>query len=71
MGMSFWKHFGAILEGWEHPFGGHFGVILGCGRLWGASWLLGARGPPPGWLQGASWTLLGTLLGTKMAPWGP
>ena len=32
-GESFWTHFGGILEGWEHPFGGHFGVILG---VWAA-----------------------------------
>ena len=32
-GESFWTHFGGILEGLEHSFEGHFGVILG---VWAA-----------------------------------
>ena len=65
---SFWRHVGAILEGRQHPFGSFWGHFGGSGRLWGAPWLLGALGPPPGWLRGASGTLLGSLLGPKMAP---
>ena len=61
MGASFWRHFGAILVGWEHPFG----VILGG---------LGGSGAPPGsWalsdpLQGGSGAPLAALevhLGTQ------
>ena len=68
-------HFGGLSwpfwrAGFTHlgSFWGHFG---GSGRLQGTFWLLGALGPPPGWLRGASGTLLGSLLGPKMAPWGP
>ena len=66
------NHFGPISGAFWRVGSTHLGVILGSfwgsGRLWSASWLLGALGPPPGWLRGASGTLLGSLLGPKMAP---
>ena len=51
------KYFGDILEGWEHPIGGHFGDIL-VG--------LGGSGAPPG-----SWALSGPMQGGSQVPLVP